>query len=317
MRLPRISYIKNRVTYFAEPVSAEYHISLLRLYLDCAFCWLRYGTTAKDYFLYQFYLKNRDGRKQFLTGCRMDKWFEKNNDPEMADELKDKEKSLVRFGTFVKRDWCGQKFHHKREEYDAFAEKYGVGMVKPIDNCGGHRIKMVDISGSGGMADVYTLCRENNFILEEVIRQHEQMNKLYPHSVNTLRVVTFRREIIGCVLRIGAGGSEVDNASSGGMYAEVNIDNGIIMTSARNYLGQEYFQHPDTKVSIIGFSIPMWEQCKEIIEKAGSLTDGVPLVGWDVAVTPDGPVLVEVNERPDMFLLQHPRGRGMRSILAQ
>lgn len=89
--------------------------------------------------------------------------------------------------------------------------------------------------------------------------QHDEINKLYPCAVNTLRVFSYHGYIIGAVLRVGRGGMNIDNASSGGLFAEVDIDNGIIRHNAVNYQNKEYVVHPDTQVQFLGFQIPMWD----------------------------------------------------------
>ena len=45
----------------------------------------------------------------------------------------------------------------------------------------------------------------------------------------------------------------------GGLFAEVDIDNGIIRHNAVNYQNKEYVVHPDTQVQFLGFQIPMWD----------------------------------------------------------
>lgn len=141
------------------------------------------------------------------------------------------------------------------------------------------------------------------------------MNRLHAQSVNTVRVITYHNQIIGTVLRMGIGKSVLDNGSSGGIYAEVDRESGIVVSQASDYDGNEYWVHPDTGVTILGFEIPFWNECKKMIKQACPLTDGCPLVGWDVAITPNGVTLIEVNERPDLFLLQHPRNIGVRDRL--
>lgn len=38
-------------------------------------------------------------------------------------------------------------------------------------------------------------------------------------------------------------------------------------------------------------------------------------MGWDVAIGPEGPIFVEVNERPDPFLVQSITKVGIRNSL--
>ena len=143
------------------------------------------------------------------------------------------------------------------------------------------------------------------------------MAELYPKAINTIRYITLNERPLGAVLRIGMGGANIDNASSGGMYAAVDIENGVVETPAFRYEGQKFLIHPDTNQIIPGFQIPMWKECTAFIRDACTCIDGIPLIGWDIAITPNGPTLVEVNEAPDLFLLQQPLQRGFRKYLSR
>jgi glutathione synthase/RimK-type ligase-like ATP-grasp enzyme len=56
--------------------------------------------------------------------------------------------------------------------------------------------------------------------------------------------------------------------------------------------------HPITGTGIVGFQVPLWDESLRLTQEAAKLVPEVAYVGWDVAVTPDGPVLVEGNEFP-------------------
>lgn len=152
-------------------------------------------------------------------------------------------------------------------------------------------------------------------MIEALIIQHDEINKLYPYAVNTLRVFSYYGHIIGSVLRVGRGGMNIDNASSGGLFAEVDINNGIIRRNAVNYQNKEYVVHPDTQVQFLGFQIPMWDDICNLICDATKLVEGIPLLGWDIAITNIGPEIVEVNAQPEIALLQISSKRGLRQIL--
>ena len=97
----------------------------------------------------------------------------------------------------------------------------------------------------------------------------------------------------------------MDNACSGGLYAEIDIDTGILISKAVNYKNEYFTKHPDTGIILVGFHIPMWDSIKEFITEATKVVPEMVVIGWDVAVTPDGSTLIETNERPDLILLQN------------
>jgi hypothetical protein len=58
--------------------------------------------------------------------------------------------------------------------------------------------------------------------------------------------------------------------------------------------------HPVTKAQVSGRTLPHWGEIKAIALKAHNAAQGRLLVGWDIAVTPDGPRLLEGNSYPDV-----------------
>ena len=54
-------------------------------------------------------------------------------------------------------------------------------------------------------------------------------------------------------------------------------------------------RHPDTGIDLVGFEIPQWDAVVELAMMASTAFDPVGFVGWDIAVTNNGPVLIEGN----------------------
>lgn len=79
---------------------------------------------------------------------------------------------------------------------------------------------------------------------EELVVQHPAMAELYPTSVNTVRILTIYGKIVDATLRMGNGGSFLDNASSGGIFAPVDIETGRITAEGIDYLGKANLKHP-------------------------------------------------------------------------
>ena len=310
------SYFTQRFNHYAETVIKETGLSKSRLYFDFFLSHLISGCTIKDYFLYRFYEKNYFGKRYYATGKYLEKYLSKVNDPSRASELKNKERTLILFSEFMKRDWCGQNYQNTLEQYQQFSEKHTQGIVKPLENCGGHGVRIISTQEAGeGEVSLYEFCKSQHLLIEELIIQHEKMHELYPKAINTIRYITLNAKPLGAVLRMGIGGSNIDNASSGGMYAAIDLESCTVQTPAFQYEGQRYQIHPDTNIIIPGFEIPMWKECEKFVKDACELISGIPLIGWDIAITPNGPTLVEVNEAPDLFLLQHPLQQGLRKIL--
>ena len=143
------------------------------------------------------------------------------------------------------------------------------------------------------------------FIHQESIEQHSDLNKIYPNSVNTIRIETYidksgKANILGTFIRFGANGRVVDNVSSGGFYVPVHPETGTLMATGIQSMifgGNEFKKHPDTNFQFEGFRIPFFDEAKNLCMK---LTEYIPnrLAGWDIAITPSGPVVIEGNHTP-------------------
>ena len=61
---------------------------------------------------------------------------------------------------------------------------------------------------------------------------------------------------------------------------------------------------------IAGRTLPLWEEVKALAVRAHAAFDDRAIVGWDIAILPDGPAVVEGNGSPDMDLMQRFMDRG-------
>lgn len=140
----RPGFIKKRLNDYRRLLPTNYNKPIFLLVLDMAISFFRYRCTVKDYIIYEFYKLNHYGRDQFFTGGRADRWYDKNNDPILMDELKNKEKTLCKFASYIDRDWCGPNVHGE-EDFAAFQKKHEKAILKPLDDCGGHGIQVVNL----------------------------------------------------------------------------------------------------------------------------------------------------------------------------
>jgi hypothetical protein len=140
-------------------------------------------------------------------------------------------------------------------------------------------------------------------LLEEKVFQIEVLNQINPASINTVRVATFlnknsRADIHLAVFRLGRAHSCVDNISRGGLVIGVNIIDGTLGEGVcyTKYGRGRYSEHPDTGVKFTGLKLPYWKEITDLCKKAARVSPFCRSIGWDIAVTQDGPVLLEGND---------------------
>lgn len=164
--------------------------------------------------------------------------------------------------------------------------------------------------GHGGQGIVFQKSRNldfeilpagQDFVFHEVLKQHSELHRLYPHSVNTFRVTTYMNgkgkiEVMCVILRFGRGGSRVDNVSSGGSCVFVR-SGGKIEEYAYNDIGLSIGdKHPDTGIKFADLEIPFYDKVITLCKEAHREFPFTRLVGWDVYVNEKAePKLIEWN----------------------
>lgn len=207
------------------------------------------------------------------------------------------------YNKFLKRQWMVLNENNYNDFLDFFKQNKVI-IVKPIDGEGGKGIEKYEYINDEESKIVYSsLLFKKQLLVEQCIKQHPDMNKLYNKSVNTLRMFTFYKDgqayFLQAILKVGNGGV-VDNFSSGGMYTYVD-DEGTVYAEAIDQMDNKYYKHPISNETIVGFKVPMFKEAVGMVKEAAKVVPEMGYIGWDVAISEDGPVLVEGNCYPGVF----------------
>lgn len=156
---------------------------------------------------------------------------------------------------------------------------------------------------------IYSVLISNSYVHQEYIEQHELINTIFSHAVNTIRIDTFidatgKVHVLSALMRFGMGHTFTDNTHTGGFYISLNLETGKLQGVGRQDIvegGKEVTHHPDTGIALNGYQIPYYI---EALELAKAATNVLPnrIIGWDVAITPNGPILIEGNESPSLHV---------------
>tara|TARA_R110002110_G_scaffold414983_1_gene647341 strand:+ start:27394 stop:28131 length:738 start_codon:yes stop_codon:yes gene_type:complete len=57
----------------------------------------------------------------------------------------------------------------------------------------------------------------------------------------------------------------------------------------------ELSEHPESKTTIAGFKIPFWNEARDLVSMTHASIPDLTTIGWDIGITPNGPVLIEGN----------------------
>ena len=209
------------------------------------------------------------------------------------------------------------------QEFREFIEKLEADkfVLKPIASSKGAGITvilgregLIFISANGerySLEELFEKCLEGwkttyahtsyGLLIQEYIEQHEILQRIQPHSLNTLRVITFINnreevEILATMVKFGLGASAVDNFSSGGCAARVD-EGGIIRKVVLEDSGsfEHITKHPATNQQIEGIKLPYFDEAVALAVRAQLHIPQLRTLGWDIAITPEGPVIIETN----------------------
>lgn len=160
---------------------------------------------------------------------------------------------------------------------------------------------------------IRTKYANQDVFFEKLITQEPILKQFNPDTVNTIRVLTFKNRIISATVRFGRKGSFVDNISKGGVAVNIDIQTGMLSSyGMRKYDIKHYSEHPDSHLKFKGTYVTQWPEVKAIVEKTLKYLPYYQSVGFDVATTKTGPVIIEINTGAGINLSQIGREEGLR-----
>lgn len=206
------------------------------------------------------------------------------------------------------------------------ADRMDLGKVcfKSVEGWGGHGFELVEIarkdagrrllrSRTGEQMDVEQFCRNvlnqasgnSGWVLERFFVQHEKLSRFNPSSLNTLRIWALQHETgaakpLLAYLRVGRAHAIVDNQSSGGIVAPIDMHTGTLKAAMDGTPRREVFPaHPDHGAQIEGVEVPFFAESLKLAADSVLAFPGIRFAGVDVAISQSGPSVIELNTSPD------------------
>lgn len=313
-----LRFIDRSIATFAGEVTPEQRNDYIK---DMVYSLHRFGCSFDEYFLFGYPHLNTEGRNSFITEKKRWEYYARMNLDENKELFNDKRKAYALFGKFYKRELIEIQQESDAERFYDFLSRHSRFIVKPYNGSGGHGIFIADLAHYPSREALFTdLLKSGHIVVEELIRQAPEMAVFNTSSVNTVRIPTLllkdRVVVFEPFLRTGIGNSVVDNASSGGILCPVDPDTGICLGPGKTETGQQYMRHPVTNTIYPGFCVPRWEEAVTLVTELAYVLETNHYVGWDLALTDEGWVMVEGNPRGQL-LTQYATQKGIRKKLEQ
>lgn len=301
-----------------KEVSKKENKNYLGLILDTGWCVFRHGLALTDYLNYKIYNRTAAERKRYVGVRIQNSFYETVSPSAYKTRFTVKPTFLKEFAAYTKRDFVVPA-EDNYEEFLTFLENNPVFMSKPYDGLGGRGVEKVYAKDITDPKAYFEQCVQNRIFLEALVIQHPEMNVLCPTSVNTMRIMTFNDHgnprILWMGLRVGNGVNAVDNFHAQGMAVSIDMETGKLTGNAIDKDNNVFTHHPTTGVQFDGFQIPCFQEVKDLVLRAALEDDKILVVGWDVAVSDKGPVIIEGNRRPGFDLVQVTANRGRLDIM--
>lgn len=229
-------------------------------------------------------------------------------------------------------------------DLQGWMESSGAGgfVFKPLEGIQGHMVlvfvgpsadhpgKFVTLAGESYDAEEIVASTANSarlersnpgantrsFLIEERLRPHPELVRFIGSTLCTIRVQTIiavdgMPRIVAAVFKLQPKPVGVDHLIHGAVGCWVDLETGVL-GRGRTRGSLEYATLiPDTNTSFVGFRLPCWEETKDLALRAAGAFPWARSIGWDIALSDRGPVLVEGNERWSPSLIQLPAPHGL------
>ena len=295
-----------------DDVNKKTNKSKLFIFFDMLNCMIRYGAGYYDYNIFAFYDMNHNQRKTYITRMKNKKLIMYCNDQSYSYIFNNKNEFNKIYKKYLNRDYLDLE-NITYKEFEKFMEDKEIIFAKPNVGESGKGIEKLDKNNYKDLKEMYNYVtnKEKNFgILEELIVQHQALNKLYPLAINSLRIVSIvvngKADIVYVVSKTGNKGKFVDNLENDGLCCKVDTQTGKIDGVAHTSKLIVYEKHPYTNVKFDGYQLPYIKEAMELVKKAALEVPQVKFIGWDVFIGPNGPGIIEGNDYPGYDFWQLP-----------
>ena len=293
------------------------------LFFDNIRCMYRYNIGVIDYFLFRFFEKDAEERARWVgTGYKYE--YDLVMNPKSTRSiLENKIQFYEVYAPFVLHAVCTIDDIREGNDKARVVLENPTGKIVIKDALGqcGWDVEIVK-SADHDASSLLKYMKSKGFNLaEEFIVQHPEISRLSDSGVNTVRIISqvnkdHEVEILGARMRISVN-THVDNLASGNIASPVDLETGKL-----NDLGiysditkERVKTHPVSGVELVGYQIPLWEQCLDLVKRAALHRPENRAIGWDVVLTEKGPELLEGNHNWCKILWQIPIDTGLKHVL--
>ena len=150
--------------------------------------------------------------------------------------------------------------------------------------------------------------RYDTYVIQDRLENHTDLQRLSDSkALQTVRVVTMvdadrqPRILFACAKVINSDhlSDNFDYGTSGNLLADIDLESGELRRVTGKHSSdfglQTFDRHPKTDIPFDGFRLPYWQETCALATEAAIKFLPLRTIGWDIAITQDGPSVVEGN----------------------
>lgn len=297
----RISSLLNDTDHYSNLVKSEVGGGKFLWEAKMLYSFLRYGAKPVDYWRFQFWRKSPSECDKYLTSMRYSSVYRRLKKELAHDTISgDKIAEYRRFADYIRREWIVVDCNSSEDAIQSFIVDHGTVIAKPNKGEQGKGVMKIQASDKEAIAKFMKKRFEDVYLLEECLENVSSIAQINPSSLNTIRATTFidaegNPHILSIILRVGAPGEHVDNWGAGGVGYSFDIETGICDRKGLDKKNRSYIFHPGSNIKMVGFELPNYDELKKYVLKLVGVVPKAWYVGWDIAITPNGYDLIEMN----------------------
>ncbi len=302
--------------------------------------------SAAEYFYYKLYdgRHSEDGITRFVGktnqnkmhfACNDERWFApssdklfflasmRGNDVATPETLAVFDAKTGRSHPQLIKDIEGLiAFLDQPENYPMFAKPidgmYSIGALALTDGGrGSAHVRGAGEVSTREIADYMFRVSDAGYLLQKTLNAAPDLASAFGGTLSSIRMLVCLgpggARLESAVVKIPTMDNVADNYWRGGnMLGAIEADSGTI-TRIVTGTGPDIkcvVSHPDTGAMLLSRMLPHWADAKEMCLRAAGMLPGIRTQSWDIALTPDGPVALEVNWGGDLNLHQLAHGHG-------
>ena len=274
---------------------------------DMLFCRFAYGFMPDEYLCYELEGKTIDQRRAFISDIDRYRCVFTLNDIKDLQIFNNKIRTYERFGKYYGREAIGIRSQEDFETFRQFVAAHPVFVRKMALESMGRSVERMNFSACGMTEREFfdSIIKDGQQILEELVIQHPVTAALHPSSVNTIRCITILTrhgvEVAYTFMKVGQNGKFVDNGGAGGILVGIDKETGMLNTDGFDEFNTRYVTHPNTGIPFRGYQLPRWNEALAICKEMAAQIPSVQYIGWDLAVTEQGWIVIEGNSMSQLI----------------